>query len=364
MNKALSCIIGTHACAAKLDGRTSFGAFQNLRFRQFYGLKWYITDYPELARLQNLHEAIRCQRFPSGIDIENAYVIAIPIELYSWFSARTFEEVTTVLGAYYGLLASNEPGDAAIVCEQVLPEFHAPLEYFRKRVSNLNSAISLFEREFAPPHFLRHYVVCDEGDEGYLNRQPVDGEMKEPFVFDVRLWGISNGDEDQLDGFSRNRHGERVRLNKGEAIRAQADVLDRCEADPEAFQYLAYARNVKKAWKIPIGTSLPVFGRLSAGANDMASCVAEQDVSAAFVYLAHDGQFTKIGFSRDPGRRLPELQTGSARKLSIICQTRGSVKKEKALHTLLSSYRVRGDGEWFNLPPDKLEVVKRLLSIL
>lgn len=364
MNKALSSVLGTHVCAAKLDGRPSFGAFQNLRFREFYGLKWYITDYPELARLQNLHEAIRCQRFPSGIDIENAYVVAIPLDLYSWLQARTFEEVTTILGAYYGLLASNESGDAAIVLEQILPEFHAPLEYFRKRVSNLRSAIALFEREFAPPRFLRHYTLCDEGDEAYLNRQPVDGDMDVPFVFDVRLWGLSDTDEDQLDGFSRDKQGERVRLSKDAVIRAQSDVLDRCEADSQSFQHLMYARSVKKVWRIPIGTALPAFEKLSAEVNDLASCVAGQDVSVAFVYLVHDGHYTKIGFSRDPCRRLQELQTGSARKLSVLSQTRGSVKKEKALHTLLSSYRVRDDGEWFNLPPEVLEVVKQLLRLL
>ncbi len=262
VSRAFSSILGTHACAAKLGGRTIFHAVDNLRFFHSFSLSWYITDYPDLALLQNLHNAVHKQVFPLDAALENAYVVAIPLELYRWLASRTFDEITVVLGAYYGLLASNEHNDRGIILKQVLPEFHVPLQDFNKRVEGLADAVRVFEKEYAPPEFLRHYSQSE--GEWQIDRQPQCGApcmpYPLPFSFDVRAWGFHEGDEDYIDGFCV-RGGKRVRLTGDEAQRAQTDTLDRAESDHDSFQYLLYARRVRRVWKLPISTSLPKVAR-------------------------------------------------------------------------------------------------------
>ena len=54
----------------------------------------------------------------------------------------------------------------------------------------------------------------------------------------------------------------------------------------------------------------------------------------------------KIGRSKDPQKRLKQLQTGNPNKLKLIAYFEGEGWREKLLHEHLSSHRL--EGEWFS----------------
>ena len=54
----------------------------------------------------------------------------------------------------------------------------------------------------------------------------------------------------------------------------------------------------------------------------------------------------KIGRSKDPCKRLKQLQTGNANKLKLIASFKGMGWREKLIHEKLN--RWSEEGEWFN----------------
>lgn len=65
------------------------------------------------------------------------------------------------------------------------------------------------------------------------------------------------------------------------------------------------------------------------------------------IYFIEGGNYTKIGVSDNPKKRLNELQTGNPFDLKIKFLTDGEYEKESRIHKALSLYRVK--GEWFYL---------------
>ena len=66
-----------------------------------------------------------------------------------------------------------------------------------------------------------------------------------------------------------------------------------------------------------------------------------------YVYAITDGEFTKVGRSIDPERRLRQLQTASPRELRLEWTAPESDCHESLLHDRLADDRVR--GEWFRV---------------
>ena len=66
----------------------------------------------------------------------------------------------------------------------------------------------------------------------------------------------------------------------------------------------------------------------------------------------------KIGFSKDPKKRIRTLQTGSSRKLALMGWIESEGKTlEQSLHKKYEDYRL--NGEWFSIEPcDVLEELK------
>ncbi|GHB26471.1 GIY-YIG nuclease family protein [Salinicola rhizosphaerae] len=66
----------------------------------------------------------------------------------------------------------------------------------------------------------------------------------------------------------------------------------------------------------------------------------------------------KIGFSKNPEKRIRTLQTGNSRKLAIMgWLEKGDAFLEKRLHRKYEPYRL--NGEWFSIEPcDVLEELK------
>jgi hypothetical protein len=81
------------------------------------------------------------------------------------------------------------------------------------------------------------------------------------------------------------------------------------------------------------------------------------------VYIISDGTFTKIGWSKDPQKRLRQLQTGNSLRLKLLKIYEVPRIKERYLHKALFRYKVRHNGEWFNIPSaEAINVVDSLLN--
>ncbi|MBP0453968.1 GIY-YIG nuclease family protein [Kitasatospora sp. RG8] len=83
--------------------------------------------------------------------------------------------------------------------------------------------------------------------------------------------------------------------------------------------------------------------------------------SWVYVIASGVGGPVKIGCTSDMKRRLSALQCGSPVRLTVLATFPGPLDLERALHRLLSEYRVA--GEWFDLPGgDPVRVVADVIK--
>jgi len=73
------------------------------------------------------------------------------------------------------------------------------------------------------------------------------------------------------------------------------------------------------------------------------------------IYFIDDGQFIKIGFTKNPDSRAAELQVGSSRDLHIVATRPGTMRDERALHRKFAHLRHR--REWFQKEPELLSYI-------
>lgn len=71
---------------------------------------------------------------------------------------------------------------------------------------------------------------------------------------------------------------------------------------------------------------------------------------ASVVYFISDGEAVKIGISKNPTKRLAQLQTGHPRRLSILATLPGGADEEMQLHGRFREHRLH--GEWFGDCPE------------
>jgi hypothetical protein len=81
-------------------------------------------------------------------------------------------------------------------------------------------------------------------------------------------------------------------------------------------------------------------------------------VEETFIYVISDGELIKVGISKNPKRRLKQLNTGSGRKLYLLCFFSGDRMEEKWIHT---HFR-RAKGEWLFCDEDILEYINERIS--
>lgn len=67
----------------------------------------------------------------------------------------------------------------------------------------------------------------------------------------------------------------------------------------------------------------------------------------------------KIGVSRNPDRRLAQLQCGSAERLVLLGSVPGGFADEAAIHRHLADHRVQ--GEYFAPSPETLELIAMMM---
>ena len=65
------------------------------------------------------------------------------------------------------------------------------------------------------------------------------------------------------------------------------------------------------------------------------------------IYFISNGKYVKIGFSKNPLKRLAQLQTGSSEPLEILGTINGTLATEKYLHRYFADKHIQ--GEWFAL---------------
>lgn len=85
-----------------------------------------------------------------------------------------------------------------------------------------------------------------------------------------------------------------------------------------------------------------------------------------YIYIIHNGSAYKIGISKDPARRLKQLQTAAATKLSIYTTyavpSKIAKKLETQLHRMFWQSRARYNGEWFVFTEAHLETIHQWLQ--
>lgn len=89
----------------------------------------------------------------------------------------------------------------------------------------------------------------------------------------------------------------------------------------------------------------------------------------SFIYMITDtSDHVKIGISKNPHKRLKQLQTGHPEILTLYfteefeCERNHLLKIEKLIHNQIGIQNFKKRGEWFNIPKDKLEEIKDLIS--
>jgi hypothetical protein len=63
------------------------------------------------------------------------------------------------------------------------------------------------------------------------------------------------------------------------------------------------------------------------------------------IYFIRSQNYVKIGYSRDPWRRISDLQTGNPHRLEMLAVTPGDFLMESELHKLFDKYNE--NNEWF-----------------
>lgn len=71
-----------------------------------------------------------------------------------------------------------------------------------------------------------------------------------------------------------------------------------------------------------------------------------------FIYLISDGEHVKIGFSKDPRKRMKDMQTSNAKPLRIVrafevIGKSAAKAHERTLHSKFKAHRLK--GEWFDM---------------
>lgn len=94
----------------------------------------------------------------------------------------------------------------------------------------------------------------------------------------------------------------------------------------------------------------------------------EQYPEYAYIYIISDNNgYMKIGISKDPEKRIKQLQTGHPTKLEILfteefyCKRSHLLKIEALIHKKIRTIAPSVKGEWFKIPNENLEKVKDII---
>lgn len=87
-----------------------------------------------------------------------------------------------------------------------------------------------------------------------------------------------------------------------------------------------------------------------------------------FVYIiGNNDDLIKVGISKNPTKRVKQLQTGNGHKLTLLfteefeCTRQELLKIEKKIHSDLSHLCTKKVGEWFKINSDILDRIKNTI---
>ena len=72
-----------------------------------------------------------------------------------------------------------------------------------------------------------------------------------------------------------------------------------------------------------------------------------------YIYAITDGKNIKIGYSKNPKKRIKQLSTGSSSNLYLLLYFEGDKKLEKQIHN--SFKKIRYNGEWLDVTQELLD---------
>jgi hypothetical protein len=86
----------------------------------------------------------------------------------------------------------------------------------------------------------------------------------------------------------------------------------------------------------------------------------EQNSDVGYVYCIANANKTaiKIGWTKNPEKRVKDLQTGNSEKLTILHYIPGSKYLEKSLHIKYKMYQTSAKNEWFEYNEDIINYFK------
>lgn len=75
-----------------------------------------------------------------------------------------------------------------------------------------------------------------------------------------------------------------------------------------------------------------------------------------FVYFLRCGEFVKVGYSRQPKKRLATLQTATPHDVELLGRLPGTMAQERAVHRCLQHLHHR--NEWFRMSDDIIALIR------
>ncbi len=88
-----------------------------------------------------------------------------------------------------------------------------------------------------------------------------------------------------------------------------------------------------------------------------------------YIYIiSNDQGYIKVGVSKQPNKRLKQLQTGNEHKLTLLfteefeCSRKQVLRIEKLIHKELRRLTTKMVGEWFKLNEDELTSIKNTIT--
>ena len=83
-------------------------------------------------------------------------------------------------------------------------------------------------------------------------------------------------------------------------------------------------------------------------------------MAESYVYAISDGVNIKIGVARHPHKRIKQLQTGNAIKITLLGYFSGGFALEKEIHS--QHQKVRENGEWLYATAALINYLNALIS--
>lgn len=88
-----------------------------------------------------------------------------------------------------------------------------------------------------------------------------------------------------------------------------------------------------------------------------------------YIYIiSNDEGYIKVGVSKQPEKRVKQLQTGNEHKLTLLfteefnCTRKHLLKIERSLHLHLQQVSIKNQGEWFYIENFKLDSIKNTIT--